>query len=189
MTRSTAELGSVLRARRRVKGLTLADLARECGGSPNERSLSRVEHGSTPSVDTAINLATALEFPRDLLLNAAGHATEEQTTKAIGKLAALVHSPAKVLVYLSVYEAKMGRYRGKRGRMMDPREEAFIVDLEGPEPYVGECIVAVARQPEAGQGVVVADRLSRRLSAMAWGGEAPAGTDLRGVIIRVTSRT
>ena len=100
---SKSQLGLVLKARRNNMELSLSALSREMGGSPGESFVSRIESGSvTPSALTARRMAEALQLPADVVLPAAGHATEDQMKKAYEQLRQLVGAPAPVVQSLPV---------------------------------------------------------------------------------------
>lgn len=82
-----AELGAIVRERREARGWTVDDLCRVIGGTPGAAFLARLEEGLMgPSSSLVLKLAAALGMPADLMLNAAGFATEGQRAKAITAL-------------------------------------------------------------------------------------------------------
>lgn len=184
--------------------LTLARLSALMGGSPGESFISKIETGHfVPTPALSVKLADALRLPPDVLLNAAGHATEEQQRIAEEKLRAEIFETPPVSVFLSIVSAdNPDRSTSlRRAVLLRKKEDAFITDLIDPanDPYVGECIVARGRTPSEGQGVVV--RIGDTLSGWTWhslprGGEflengrgAKVTDDfsILGVIIRVTT--
>jgi len=197
---SKSQLGLVLKARRNNMELSLSALSREMGGSPGESFVSRIESGSvTPSALTARRMAEALQLPADVVLPAAGHATEDQMKKAYEQLRQLVGAPAPVVQSLPVRTVEGGT-AGTRQRLMRKKEAAFIIDLTGApnEPYVGEAIVATERTPVSEQGVVV--NVEGKLSAWTFYDEAGGvflengrkerrtkGFTVLGVILRVAT--
>ncbi|MEJ7696466.1 MAG: helix-turn-helix domain-containing protein [Candidatus Limnocylindrales bacterium] len=82
------ELGALIRMRRQANGFDLDDLSRAVGGTPGAAFLGRLEEGSLgPTSSLVLRLAAVLDLPPDLLLNAAGYATETQRLDAIATLA------------------------------------------------------------------------------------------------------
>lgn len=172
------QLGQYIRDRRENMGMSLSVLSRQMGGSPGGSFLSKVESARADvSPAVAVRLADALNLPSEVLLNAAGYATENQVDGAMGKLADLVGAPAPVMVPLQVIDAASpdGPHVLMRARLMRRREDAFLIDLTGDEnePYVGEALVSRERKPKEGQAVIAV--VGGRAGAWTWHTSRPTG--------------
>lgn len=155
------QFGQAVQARRQSMEMSLNVLSREMGGSPGPSFLSKLESGQVEaSPRVAARLASSLNLPLEMILNAAGYATEAQRTKAIVELRQTVGAPAPVVMTIPVMEVNapdaIGS-GGRRQRLVRVRDEYFIIDLMGAEnaPYIGEVLVSLTRTPEEGMGVVV----------------------------------
>ena len=85
---SDATFGDVVRRRREARALTHEELQLAIGGSPGAGFLARLEEGIVgPSAGLVLKLATALDLPADLMLNASGFTTETQRLSALLALA------------------------------------------------------------------------------------------------------
>ncbi len=196
------EIGQVFLARRQEMELSLSALSKMIGGSPNESFIAKIERGDvTPSLSTAERLAKGLNLPRDIVINAAGHATDDQVISAASKLIDLVGSPHPVLrsVILRSAEVKRGAI-GRRQIMLHPAAEAFVINFEDTlnEPYCGEAVVITNRVPANKQPVAV--EIDGLISAWTYNAEAEpwienayerraTGFTVLGVIIQVTRMT
>lgn len=161
--------GQAVQARRQAMEMSLNVLSREMGGSPGPSFLSKLESGQVDaSSRVAAKLAASLNLPVETILNAAGHATEEQKAKALATLRDMVGAPAPVVMTIPVMEANnpdaVGS-GGRRQRLVRQRDDYFLVDLTGKEnePFVGEVFCSTTREPEEGIGVVV--KINDRASA------------------------
>ena len=84
------EFGAMVRARREAKALDLDALSTAVGGTPGSAFFGRLEEGSLgPTSSLVLKLAAVLDLPSDLMLNAAGYATEIQRATAMAALAVL----------------------------------------------------------------------------------------------------
>lgn len=155
------QFGQAVQARRQAMEMSLNVLSREMGGSPGASFLSKLESGQVPATArVASKLASSLNLPVETLLNAAGHASETQRAKAIAALREMVGAPAPVVMTIPVMEVNnpdaIGS-GGRRQRLVRQRDDYFIVDLTGKEnePFVGEVLASLTKEPEEGDGVVV----------------------------------
>lgn len=200
------QFGQMVQARRQAMEMSLNVLSREMGGSPGPSFLSKLESGQVEaSPRVASKLATSLNLPLEVVINAAGYATEPQRSKAITALRDLVGAPAPVVMTIPVMEVNnpdaIGS-GGRRQRLVRVRDDYFIVDLSGPDnaPYEGEVLASLTRQPEEGMGVVV--EITDRASAWTYhdpgkpvgpyiqngtGEKRSKGYQILGSIIRVVS--
>lgn len=154
-------LGGAIRQRRLAMQMSLSELSRQMGGSPGPSFLSRVESGELePSRTLVRRLAEALELPFETLLNAAGHATAQQRADALAGLVEAAKRSSRISVALPVLDpdrptAPLGALP-KRRWTLRREEKAALVALTGAsnEPFVGDVVVALEREPAEGAGVV-----------------------------------
>ena len=198
------QLGQLVRDRRENMGMSLSVLSREMGGSPGASFLSKVEAAHADvSASVAVKLADALSLPRSTMLNATGYATTDQVEGAMGDLTNLVGSPAPAMIAAEVIDADNPNSPTGlvRQRLMRRKEDAFVIDLSGPEnePYVGEALVSRERKPREGMAVVAV--VGGKAGAWTWHTSRPTGDYLSrpsskkvgggftvlGVIVRVMS--
>ncbi len=84
---SGIEFGALVRQHREAKGLDIDALCSAIGGTPGPGFLASLEAGSIgPSSSLVIKIADALGLPADLMLNAAGFATQNQRALALASL-------------------------------------------------------------------------------------------------------
>ena len=194
------DLGQTVRERRGAMGLSLEALSRELGGSPGQTFLSKIERGAIGvSPNLATRLAKALRVPEPVVLNSAGHATDDQVEAGLRRFKEITAEPAPIAVTLPVLDAG-GRTVASRSRLMAAKEDAFLIDLSGipNEPFVGEALVLTGRPAEDGIGVVV--EIDGGLSAWTYhvagstrwienmrGEKRAKGYTIRGIIARVAS--
>lgn len=198
-------LGLMVQERRQAMNMTLANLSRQMGGSPSESYLSRVESEKVvPTPMVAARLADALQLPRDLLLNACGHASELQRENALNAIRAMLLEPVPVIASIPVMtlDGQLDPFGQRRQRMLKSPEDCFILDLDGRAnaPYIGEVIASRDRKPQDGQGVVAC--VDSRASAWTYrklkspgtsfiengaGEKRTKGFEIVGVIIRVAT--
>ncbi len=82
-----AHLGAIVRQHREARGLDVAALSAAIGGTPGPRFLTSLEAGSVgASSSLVLKLADVLGLPHDLMLNAAGYATQTQRALALAAL-------------------------------------------------------------------------------------------------------
>lgn len=190
--------GLLVQSRRQAMEMSLNNLTSRMGGSPGASFLSKIESGKvTPTREVAEKLADALSVPSEVMLNAAGHAVNEQEKKALDDFRGLIFEQPPVLANIPVWTQK-GPAGSTRSRMLRRREEVRIIDLTGPanDPFIGEVIFSLDREPVEGVGVVAA--VDGGLGAWTWhegpkgawienGRKEPrsAGYKIEGVIIRV----
>ena len=198
------QLGQFVRDRRESMGMSLSNFSREMGGSPGGSFLSRIEAARADvSPAVAIRMADALRLPRPVMLNAAGYATVDQVDGALSKLADLVGTPPPVMVPLDVIDPNDpdGSRVLVRARLLKKKEDAFLIELAGPEnePYVGEALVSRERKPKEGKAVVAV--VDGKAGAWTWhtsrptgdylarenGEKAASGFRVLGIIMRVVS--
>jgi len=160
-------IGTLVAARRSNMEMSLNALVQRMGGSPSASFLNRIETGKvTPTRRVAGRLADALSLPRDLVLNAAGHASEGQEGDALDQLRAMLGERAPVMVAVTVMDPKTAKATGeRRQRMLRTRYDARLVDLDGEdnEPFAGEVVYDPDDEVRRGVGVVV--DIDGRLSA------------------------
>jgi transcriptional regulator with XRE-family HTH domain len=81
------DFGSIVRQHRLARGLDIEQLCSAIGGTPGPGFLKSLEDASIgPSSSLVLKLAEALELPADLMLNAAGFATQAQRSLALAAL-------------------------------------------------------------------------------------------------------
>ncbi len=86
-------LGAILRQRREALGIDLDGLSRAIGGTPSAGFLARLEEGIVgPSSSLVLKLAAAFDLPGEVMLNAAGFATQVQRAEALAALGSAVGS-------------------------------------------------------------------------------------------------
>ena len=188
--------GQIVQGRRSAMDMSLNALSGRMGGSPGPSFLSKIESGSvSPTREVALRIADALDLPRDVVLNATGHASETQEVSALDALQQALYEQPPVMVSIPVWDNR-GATGGKRPRMMRSKEDVRIIDLSSSEnmPYVGEVMYSLERKPTDGVGVIAVVGGAR--SAWTFHGKYltnGAGEKLdkdyviEGVIIRVTS--
>jgi len=151
-------IGTLVAARRSNMEMSLNALVQRMGGSPSASFLNRIETGKvTPTRRVAGRLADALSLPRDLVLNAAGHASEGQEGDALDQLRAMLGERAPVMVAVTVMDPKTAKATGeRRQRMLRTRYDARLVDLDGEdnEPFAGEVVYDPDDEIRRGVGVV-----------------------------------
>jgi transcriptional regulator with XRE-family HTH domain len=176
------QIGLLIQNRRQAMEMTLSELSSRMGGSPAPSFLSKIETGRVdPSRSVSSRLADALHLPSEIVLNAAGYASDAQTDAARESLRGVLTSEAPVMVHVPVWTAA-GPTGVMRPRMLNQREDVRIADIDGQGVYSGEVMFSTARKPVEGAGVVV--RQGQELCAVAYS----AGLeDVLGVIIRVTT--
>jgi hypothetical protein len=178
-------------------GMSLTVLSREMGGSPGPSFLSRIESDTTaPTHIVTARLADALAIPREVLLNAAGHATGAQRQAAIEALFDFIGTPPPPVAAIPVLD-EQGQQTGLlRTRMVRKKEERYaIADFSSPadEPFRGEALISLDRQPRDGAGVAAI--VDGRLGAYTMKngklgnalGDKPKDPTILGVILRVVS--
>jgi len=86
-TISGIDFGAIVRQHREARGLGIDALCAAIGGTPGPGFLSSLESGAVgPSSSLVLKLADALGLPADLMLNAAGYATQTQRALALAGL-------------------------------------------------------------------------------------------------------
>lgn len=167
------DAGELIRARRENKGLSLFALSTMMSGSPTATFIAKIERGEvTPTAATAAKLAESLDVPRDILLNATGHATPQQTATALTALASAVGEPTPIAKQIPVLDANVPSAEPERLatrlRVLRQPEDVFLIDLtgRGNEPYTGEVLASRDRKPKEGQGVIA--EVGGVLSAWTW---------------------
>lgn len=84
---SGVDFGAIVRQHRQERGLELDGLCAAIGGTPGPGFLASLESGSVgPSMSLVLKLAEALDLPGDLMVNAAGFATQAQRALALAAL-------------------------------------------------------------------------------------------------------
>ncbi len=87
------EFGRMIRERREALGIDLPTLTVALGGQPSPGFLSNMEAGSVgPTTTLILKLGAILDLPSELMLNAAGYATETQRASAQSALEEQVRS-------------------------------------------------------------------------------------------------
>lgn len=198
-------LGAIIRQRRQAMDMSQSALSGAMGGSPGPSFLTRIEQGSIePTRSLALRLADALTLPRDVVLNAAGHATEDQSLNALERLQQLLGEKAPVMMTIQVWSADEPRATtgAVRQKLVRAKAPYRIVDLVGARnvPFEGEVLYDTSRRAADGNGVVaeVDGHLSawtyRSTGRKVWiengaGDRRGAGYTIHGVIVRVTTET
>lgn len=91
---SGVDFGGMLRRQREARGLDVAALAQAIGGTPSPGFLTSLEDGAVEAISSLVlKLSSALGLPADLMLNAAGFATQAQRAQALADLAAVTDGP------------------------------------------------------------------------------------------------
>jgi hypothetical protein len=86
-TISGIDFGAIVRQHREARGLDIDGLCAAIGGTPGPGFLTSLEAGAVgPSSSLVLKLANALGLPADLMLNAAGFATQTQRAVALATL-------------------------------------------------------------------------------------------------------
>jgi len=81
------DFGAIVRQYRESRGLDIDALCAAIGGTPGPGFLTSLEAGAVgPSSSLVLKLAEALRLPADLMLNAAGFATQTQRRLALASL-------------------------------------------------------------------------------------------------------
>lgn len=81
------DFGAIIRHYREARGMDIDGLCAAIGGTPGPGFLTSLETGSVgPSSSLVLKLAEALQLPADLMLNAAGYATQTQRRLALASL-------------------------------------------------------------------------------------------------------
>ncbi|MEO7119138.1 MAG: helix-turn-helix transcriptional regulator [Candidatus Limnocylindrales bacterium] len=84
---SGLEFGAIVRRHREARGLDIDALCAAIGGTPGAGFLISLEAGSIgPSSSLVLKIANALELPDEMMLNAAGFATQVQRAVALAAL-------------------------------------------------------------------------------------------------------
>ncbi len=91
---SGVDFGGMLRHQREARGLDVGALAKAIGGTPSPGFLTSLEEGAVGATSSLVlKLSSALGLPADLMLNAAGFATQAQRAQALADLAAVTDGP------------------------------------------------------------------------------------------------
>ncbi len=171
-------VGVLIAQRREAMGLSQSGLSRLMGGSPGAAFISRIESGKVvPTPQMCSRFARALHFPVDILLNLAGHTTQEQRIEAWRRAEPIVTRQAPVAVEARVIDAETlesTQFQSVTVPLMQ-NEDIFAVYLDGRanEPYVGEVIVSRTRRPTEDSGVVA--EVEGHLGAWTWHTGRPTG--------------
>ncbi|MEO6579509.1 MAG: helix-turn-helix domain-containing protein [Candidatus Limnocylindria bacterium] len=87
---SGVDFGAMVRQRREARDMDVDALCKAIGGTPSAGFLTSLEEGAVGATSSLVlKLATALALPADLLLNAAGFATQSQRAQALADLAGM----------------------------------------------------------------------------------------------------
>lgn len=196
-------LGKLIYQRRQALSMSVYDLSGEMAGTPTPSFISRIELGkATPNPKLAARMSDALQLPREVFLNACGHASDRQRNAALDELRELVTDTVPQVVAVPVMDLTglIDADGLRRQRMLKVKEDVFAIDLTGRanNPFVGEVIASRDRKPEDGQGVVaivdaeVGAWTYRRLTKPSTtfiengaGDKRTKGYEILGVIIRV----
>ena len=98
---TTESLGKMIRAHRRARGLTQAELAEKSGRSID--AISQIERGlNVPSVETLVAVAEALDVPLGVMIDTAHNSwpqrRRQQFSAAVAALSALTDEQLDIAV-------------------------------------------------------------------------------------------
>lgn len=195
--------GLIMQSRRQAMQMSLNVLSGRLGGSPGPSFLSKIETGQVvPTREVATRLADALGMTTEVVLNATGHATDDQEAIALEQLRTMLFEEPPTVQMIPVMDIKGRLTGGRRAKLMRYRTTGRrITDFAGPEnaPYVGEVCWDSEREPIDGAGVVVmrdgelhTGTFRTGVRGATWietgrGEKLSAGFEIMGVILRVTT--